>query len=93
MENRLIKVVAFVLLVVLCVSSLSLAGCGKKEGTIYESDGFCYKVFKGRVELLEYIGKGGKVTVPAELKGEPVKILCEGLFKNRSNITAIDIIA
>ena len=89
MKNILIKTVSTVVVFVLLATVF--VGCGGKDGTVFESDGFKYKVYSDHVELIEYVGNGGKVTVPDSLKGEPVTVLAEGLFKNRSNITEITI--
>ena len=76
MKNIIKKTLSFFVLAVI-ISAL-FVGCGSGEGTVFESDGFQYKVYADHTELISYIGDGGDIAVPDSLKGEKVTVLGEG---------------
>jgi hypothetical protein len=52
---------------------------------------FAYHIDEGGITITEYIGPGGVVNIPGELRGRPVKRIGSMAFCNCSNLVAVTI--
>ena len=75
----------------LCMLCTLLPATASAATTGTTSDGLEYRIWDDYVEITYYSGSAGKLTIPGNIAGKPVRVIGASAFRDGRNLTSITI--